>query len=152
LIISDSLFSGQRDIQEDESGGLAIELLSEFGFESINLDYYPDEQAAIKSKIENDISETTGLILLVGGTGVAPRDVTTDAVEEIIKKHLPGFGEEFRRRSMAQVQEKAHLSRAIAGVKDQSLIIALPGSPKAVELGIDIIRKLLPHIMELIRR
>ena len=151
LIISDSLFSGLRDISEDESGASAIDLLSNFGFESINLDYYPDELAAIKSKINHDIGEKNGLILLIGGTGISQRDVTTDAVKEIIKKELPGFGETFRQKSYEAIGDKAILSRAIAGVKDQSLIIALPGSPNAVVLGIQIIENIIYHIMELLK-
>ncbi len=151
LIISDSLFSGTRDISEDESGATAIDLLSNFGFASINLDYYPDELAAIKSKIDHDVSEKNGLILLIGGTGIAPRDVTTDAVIEIIKKELPGFGEQFRKLSYDQIGDKALLSRAIAGIKNESVIIALPGSPNAVLLGISIIEKIIQHIMELLR-
>lgn len=151
LIISDSLFSGLRDISEDESGASAIDLLSNFGFESINLDYYPDEFAAIKSKINQDVAEKNGLILLIGGTGISPRDVTTDAVKEIIKKELPGFGETFRQKSYESIGDKAMLSRAIAGIKDKSLIIALPGSPNAVNLGIDIVEKIIYHVMELLK-
>lgn len=152
LIISDSLFSGQKDISEDQSGALAIDLLSDFGFESINLDYYPDEQPAIESKIENDVASKNGLILLIGGTGIAHRDVTVDALKAVVDKELPGFGEEFRRRSFEQVQEMAFLSRATAGVKNQSVIIALPGSSKAVKLGIDLLGAMIEHILQLIRR
>ena len=151
LIISDSLFTGSKEISEDESGALAIDLLSNFGFEYINLDYYPDEIAAIKSKIQDDIADSTGLILLIGGTGISKRDVTTDAIKEIIKKELPGFGEEFRRKSFEQVGSKAMMSRVIAGVKNESLVIGLPGSPKAVELGVKLIEDIIFHVMELLR-
>ena len=151
LIISDSLFSGARESSEDESGTIAIDLLSNFGFESINLDYYPDELAAIKSKISDDVADRVGLILLIGGTGIAKRDVTIDAINELITKELPGFGEEFRRRSLEQVGSKALLSRTTAGICEKTLIIGLPGSPKAVELGVEIIEKIIYHIMELLR-
>lgn len=151
LIISDSLFSGRRDISEDESGALAIDMLSNFGFESINLDYYPDEVTAIKSKIQDDTVAKVGLILLIGGTGIAPRDVTIDAIQEVITKELPGFGEEFRRKSIEQVGLKGLLTRVTAGTREESLIIGIPGSPKAVEVGINLIEGIMSHILQLLR-
>lgn len=152
LIISDSLFSGQKEISEDQSGQIAIDVLSNFGFDSINLDYYPDELIAIKSKVENDVSQRVGLILLIGGTGIAERDVTIEAIDEIISKELPGFGEIFRRKSLDEIGYRALLSRTKAGTSGASLIVALPGSPGAVKTGLQIVEEIIRHAMQLLKR
>ena len=150
VIVSDSLFSGLTEMESDESGPKALEILSEVGVSQINLDYFPDDFAAIKGKIESEIARGVGLIVLIGGTGISHRDMTIEAVGSTLEKELPGFGEEFRRRSFQQVQERALLSRATAGVAQKSVIVAMPGSPKAVNVGLELTLGFLGHALSLL--
>jgi molybdenum cofactor synthesis domain-containing protein len=90
IIVSDSLFSGENDITNDTSGPTAIEILTDAGIDSINLDYYPDEVSALQSKVEWDVQEKVDLIIFIGGTGISPRDVTYEAVSSKLFKELPG--------------------------------------------------------------
>ncbi len=152
VVVSDSLFSGSSDISHDISGPNAIDILSEAGIASINLDYFPDDFAALAAKIDSDVLTNFNLIILIGGTGIAARDVTYEAVKSILDKEIMGFGEEFRRVSYIQIKEKALLSRAIAGTIRKSLVIALPGSPNAVEVGLKIALGFLGHAIELINK
>lgn len=152
VIVSDSLFSGISNLSDDVSGPKAVDILSSSGITSINLDYYPDDIAALKGKIESDVSQGIELIICIGGTGIAKRDVTIEAVESLVDKTLPGFGEEFRRRSYEEIKEKALLSRSIAGVFRSSLIIALPGSPNAVEVGLNLLLGFVGHAIKLMRK
>ncbi|MHA2170798.1 MAG: MogA/MoaB family molybdenum cofactor biosynthesis protein [Candidatus Kariarchaeaceae archaeon] len=151
VVISDSLFSGTTDISNDVSGPNAIDVLSQAGITSINLDYFPDDFAAISAKVDSDVLLNVDLIVLIGGTGIAPRDVTVEAVKSIIDKEIPGFGEEFRRLSYEQIKDRALLSRAFAGVIKKSVVVALPGSPNAVEVGIKILLGFLGHAINLLR-
>lgn len=117
----------------------------------INLDYFPDDLMALKTKIDKDILDKIDLILLLGGTGIAVRDITIEAMQLIMTKELPGFGEEFRRRSYDQIKGNAFLSRSTAGTKNHSLIVGLPGSPKAVEVGITLVLEFLGHANRLLK-
>ncbi|MHA2252858.1 MAG: MogA/MoaB family molybdenum cofactor biosynthesis protein [Candidatus Kariarchaeaceae archaeon] len=152
VVVSDSLFSGTSDISNDISGPNAIDILSEAGISSINLDYFPDDFAALAAKVDSDILLNTDLIILIGGTGIDPRDVTIEAVKSIMDKEIPGFGEEFRRRSYEDIKERALLSRAFAGVIRRSVVVALPGSPNAVDTGLRLLLGFLGHAVNLIRK
>ncbi len=152
IMVSDSLFSGSSDFTEDKSSNIALETLNESGIYSVNLDYFPDDFAALRSKIEDDTSNGFDLIILLGGTGITSRDVSIEALKSKIIKELPGFGEEFRRISMQEVQERALLSRATAGVYKKSVIVAIPGSPNAVKTGIELICKIVGHALNLLHR
>ena len=151
VIVSDSLFSGENDITNDQSGPVAIEILTDAGINSVNLDYYPDEVSALQSKVEWDVQENVDLIIFIGGTGISPRDVTYEAILSKLSKELPGFGEEFRRRSIEQVQGRGILSRALCGTFSKSLVVSLPGSPNAVKLGLEIVLSFLGHAINLLR-
>jgi molybdenum cofactor biosynthesis protein B len=151
IIVSDSLFSGENDITNDTSGPTAIEILTDAGIDSINLDYYPDEVSALQSKVEWDVQEKVDLIIFIGGTGISPRDVTYEAVSSKLFKELPGFGEEFRRRSIQEIQGRGILSRALCGTLSKSLVVTLPGSPNAVRLGLEIALSFLGHAINLLK-
>ncbi|MHA2275522.1 MAG: MogA/MoaB family molybdenum cofactor biosynthesis protein [Candidatus Kariarchaeaceae archaeon] len=151
VIVSDSLFSGENDITNDLSGPVAVELLTDAGIDSVNLDYYPDEVSALQSKVESDVQDNIDIVIFIGGTGISPRDVTIEAVASKLFKELPGFGEEFRRRSIEQIHGRGILSRAICGVVSKSLVVTLPGSPKAVELGLEIVLSFLGHAVNLVK-
>jgi len=90
------------------------------------------------------------LVLTTGGTGFAPRDVTPEATLAVIERSAPGFAEVMRMRSLA-VTPHAMLSRAVAGIRGTTLIINLPGSPKAVKENLQFIEAAIPHAMDLLR-
>ncbi len=143
--------SDSRTTRDDAGGDLLCERLIAAGCR-INLRaLVPDEPAEIVAAIarvcDGDLAD---VIVTTGGTGIAPRDQTYEAVEGLLEKTLDGFGEAFRRLSWDEIGPKAILSRAIAGVHQQRLIVCLPGSPKAVALAIDrILLPVLEHAVEL---
>ena len=109
-----------------------------------------DEVEIIKDVVQSAASDgVIDVIILTGGTGIAPRDVTPEAIESIFEKRLDGFGEEFRRRSWDLIGPRAMLSRAVAGVVRGSLVFSLPGSEKAVELGVELLAPALAHLVDL---
>jgi molybdopterin adenylyltransferase len=92
------------------------------------------------------------VVILTGGTGIAPRDTTYDAVEGLLEKTLPGFGEIFRQLSFAEIGSRAIASRAVAGVYQSTLFFSLPGSSKAVKLAMEaLILPELPHLVSLLQ-
>jgi molybdenum cofactor biosynthesis protein B len=110
----------------------------------------PDQlRAAIARVCDEDLADA---IVTTGGTGIAPRDRTYEAVETLLDKTLDGFGEAFRRLSWDEVGARAVLSRAIAGVHRGRILAALPGSPKAVVLAVDrVLAPILAHAVALAR-
>lgn len=155
-IVSDSLFQMQelnKDSEEkDKSGPVALEKMVDYGIMKTNIDYLPDEESALKAKIESEITLKTDLIILIGGTGLAKRDVTFEAISSVIEKEIPGFGEEFRRQSYQHVGPFGLMSRAVAGIKKKSIIVGIPGSPKATELAMDILLPMVGHVSQLLRK
>jgi len=155
-IVSDSLFQqielNEESEQKDSSGPIALEKLIDFGIMKTNIDYLPDEQSALKAKIESEITLKTDLVILIGGTGLSKRDVTYEAVTSIYEKEILGFGEEFRRQSYQEIGAFGLMSRATAGIKKNTIIVAIPGSPKATGLALDILLPMVGHISQLIRR
>lgn len=155
-IVSDSLFHGMEmkteDPKNDESGPLALEMLAEEGVGHTNIDYLPDEYAAIKAKIEEEAVKGTDLVIFIGGTGLSKRDVTTDAIEQVIDKTIYGFGEEFRRHSIEEIGPFGMISRAIAGVYKRALIVGIPGSPNAAETGLKILLPIVGHTLQQLRK
>lgn len=149
LTLSDRASSG---IYEDRSGPEIERVLTEHGFAEIEWlrKVIPDERALIESTLLAlcDI-EHCDLILTTGGTGPAPRDVTPEATRAILERELPGFGEIMRVQSFAKVPT-AILSRSTAGTRGRTLILNLPGNPKAIgeclPLVIPAIREALKHL------
>jgi molybdopterin adenylyltransferase len=143
LTLSDK---GSRGEREDASGPLISELLKKINAEVIYSDILPDEKELIKEKLL-EFSGKVDLILTTGGTGLSPRDVTPDATLEVIEKEVPGIAEAMRLEGLKKTN-RAMLSRAVAGVKNNCLIINLPGSPKAVKEGLEAIIDVIPHAIE----
>lgn len=110
----------------------------------------PDDRVRIAAELVDLVDrEGAGLVLTTGGTGPAPRDVTPEAVLDIAPKVIPGIGETMRRAAPARVPT-AMLSRQIAAVRGQSLIICVPGTPKAISECLDAVFPALPHCLQLI--
>ncbi|MDN5906829.1 MAG: molybdenum cofactor biosynthesis protein MoaB [Staphylococcus equorum] len=144
--------SDTRDYKTDKGGKLVIELLSELNV-SIDKAHYKivkDEQEAIQMQVEQWLSEDIDVIVTTGGTGIAQRDVTIEAVSSFYTKEIEGFGELFRYLSYAEdVGTRALLSRAIAGTVGDKLIFSIPGSTGAVKLALEkLIKPELNHLVK----
>ncbi len=142
--------SDTRTVATDKSGKLIRELLEQNEHKCVNHVIVPDEKERIKQIIQQGIkSEQVEAILLTGGTGISMRDVTIEVVEKMIEKEIPGFGEIFRMLSYTEdIGSAAMMSRAIAGVTNSKVIIAMPGSSGAVKLAME--KLILPEISHII--
>ena len=149
VTISDRASQG---IYEDLSGKEIEKYLKENILDNWEKEYrlIPDEFELIKSTLNELIEANCHLILTTGGTGPTKRDVTPEATKEVIEKELPGFGEIMRIESL-KYTPTAILSRATAGIKGKSLIINLPGKPKAIKECLDIIFPVVPFTLKLIK-
>ena len=148
LTVSDKGSQGKR---RDISSEAIREKLLQTDFTVSAYDIVPDEIERIVDKLISWADEDEiDVILTTGGTGLGPRDVTPEATLSVIDKLSPGFAEAMRIESM-KITPRAMLSRAVAGVRKQCLIINLPGSPKAVRECIDIILPALPHAVDILR-
>ena len=148
LTISDRSSRGQR---EDKSGRVIEELLQSIGAEIKEYRIVPDEQETIARNLR-EFSDSLGVDLIVttGGTGLTSRDVTPEATLEVIDKRIPGFEEAMRAESI-KVTPHGMLSRAVSGLRGRTIIVNLPGSPKAVRETLSVILPALPHAVELTR-
>lgn len=148
LTASDRSASGAR---EDESGVLLKALLESLPAEVVAYQVLPDEKDLLsRTLIHLSDLFACDLVLTTGGTGLAPRDHTPDATREVIDKEIPGIAQAIREMSMKKTPF-AMLSRGISGVRGRTLIINLPGSPKAVAETFEILRPILSHAVELLR-
>ena len=144
LTVSDRCSRGEA---EDKSGPLISELMSPYG-ETARYMTVPDEKARIEEAlIELCDDVRSDLVLTTGGTGLAPRDVTPEATLAVIEKAVPGIPEAIRAESL-KITPRAMLSRAVAGIRGQTLIVNLPGSPKAVKESLEVLLPVLEHAME----
>jgi molybdenum cofactor biosynthesis protein B len=145
--------SDTRRPANDASGARAAEMLASAGHEVRERVIVPDEAAEIGARVRAAIADPEiDAVVLTGGTGVAPRDVTTETIEALLQKRLDGFGEIFRMLSFAEVGGAAMLSRAVAGIAGSTAIFALPGSTKAVELAMaKLVVPELGHLIGLLR-
>lgn len=148
ITVSDKGSRGERD---DISGREIIEILKGISINVNDYEIIPDEKDVIRQKlIEYTDDKNLDLIITTGGTGVSPRDVTPDATLEIIEKEIPGMAEAMRRESSSKTPH-AMISRAVVGVRNQTLIINLPGSPKGVRENLLVIIPALIHAIEKIK-
>ena len=142
--------SGYRREREDLSGPAIREILEREGYEVISMDILPDDQVMLAGKLQEIAdSEKAELILTTGGTGFSERDVIPEATEEVIERKVPGIPEAIRAYSMT-ITKRAMLSRATAGIRGKTLIINLPGSPKAVRESLEYIIDALAHGLEIL--
>ena len=143
LTLSDKGSKGQR---EDESGPVIKEILKTIGCEVVHYEVLPDEKELIKGALIR-FSGRVSLIITTGGTGLSPRDVTPEATREVIEREVPGIPEAMRAYGLLKTK-RAMLSRAVAGMRGGTLIINLPGSPKAVREGLGAVIEAIPHAVE----
>lgn len=147
ITVSDSAALGER---EDVSGGSLARLLGQNGASSVARATVPDERERIAAAlIEFSGEARVDLILTTGGTGLAPRDVTPEATQQVIDCQAPGFAEAIRNHSL-RITPLAMLSRGMSGVRGNTLIINLPGGPKAVEESFAVIAPVLEHALEVL--
>jgi molybdopterin adenylyltransferase len=148
ITVSDRAARGEYD---DRSGPIIKRLLSEqLGWQIADEAIVPDEQSQIADLLVRWADERRlALILTTGGTGFAPRDVTPEATRAVIEREAPGLAEAMRSASL-QATPHAMLSRAVCGIRGSSLIINLPGSPKAVRENLVVLLPVLPHAIDLL--
>lgn len=145
ITLSDKGSKGER---EDESGMIIREMIMSIGASVSHYEVLPDEKPDIVEVLSRlSDSGTIDLILTTGGTGVSPRDVTPEATREVIERELPGMAEAMRAESLKKTPH-AMISRAIAGIRKRTLIVNLPGSPRAVRENLAVILPALPHAIE----
>lgn len=148
IISSDKGSKGER---EDLSGKIIKNMMQENGYEVVDYIIIPDEKLLLQeTMIEMCDKKKIDLILTSGGTGFSKRDVTPEATLEIINRQTPGISEAIRYYSL-QITPKAMLSRAASGIRGDTLIINLPGSPKAVKESIEFLLPALEHGLEILK-
>lgn len=148
VTVSDKGHSGER---KDVSGPLLATLLQKIGAEVVHQRIVPDEQPKIERVlIEMADEERLDLIVTTGGSGLTPRDVTPEATLAVIEREAPGLAEVLRFEGYRKTP-LAVLSRGVAGVRGKTLIVNLPGSPKAVREGMETLVSILPHAVKMVR-
>jgi molybdopterin adenylyltransferase len=147
ITISDGVSSGER---EDTSGATAERSLRDAGFGEISRVTVPDEGLAIEEALRLCVEEGFDLVVTTGGTGFGPRDVTPEATRRVIEREAPGLAELMRAEGIRKTPMAA-LSRGIAGAVGRTLVLNLPGSPKAVQENLAAVLPVLPHALDTLR-
>lgn len=143
--------SSSRTAADDRAGDAIVTALRDGGHAVADRDIVSDDEAAIKRTVEEFLDDdAVDAVVTTGGTGVTPDDVTIEAVRPLFDRELPGFGEQFRARSVESVGPLGMLSRATAGVSGASPVFCLPGSEDAARLGTaDLVVPVLGHLVGL---
>ncbi len=147
ITVSDRSARGER---ADASGPALAELLRERGYEVVHMGIVPDERRDIERALREQAAADVALVLTTGGTGFSPRDVTPEATTAVCDRMAPGIPEAMRAASMA-ITPRGCLSRAAAGIVDRTLIVNLPGSPKAARENIEAVIDGLEHGLLMLR-
>jgi len=147
ITVSDKGFRGER---EDTAGPLAASMLKEAGYEVIAVSIVPDERPLIEAELRRHADEIgANLILTSGGTGFSKRDVTPEATIAVCERLAPGIPEAMRAYCLS-ITNRAMLSRAVAGLYHDALIVNLPGSPKAVRENLEPVLPALEHGVQML--
>lgn len=137
--------SDTRTLETDTGGAKVAEMLAGGGHKVGGRQIVPDEPDAINAAARAGIEAAgVGAVILTGGTGVAPRDVTPESVEPLLERTIPGFGELFRQLSYEDIGSAALLSRAVAGLAQGTVVFVIPGSRGAVSLAME--KLILPEL------
>lgn len=148
ITVSDRSFRGERP---DESGPVVRAMLEEAGYQVDQVQIVPDDLGTISRTLMQAADEAdVALIVTTGGTGFAPRDVTPEATTAVCQRMTPGIGEAMRTASM-RITPRGMLSRATAGIRGRSLIVNLPGSPKAARENLEAVLPALDHGLQMLR-
>lgn len=148
LTSSDSGHKGER---QDIGGDAVAGLMAEHGHELIDRALEPDDQSRLSERLRSWAKRSdVEIVLTTGGTGLAPRDVMPEATRSVIEYEVPGIAEAMRSASLA-ITKMAMLSRGLAGVVNQTLIINLPGSPKGAVETLEVVMPVLAHAVEIMR-
>lgn len=144
IVCSDSISKGSK---EDRAGKAIMNKLKQCGVEVTDYIVIPDEKEEIITKTKNYCSQNLNIVILTGGTGLSPRDITTESLEEIIEKRIPGIEEAMR--SYGQMRTPySMLSRSVTGLIENTLVLGLPGSTKGASGSMD---ALFPHILHIFK-
>ena len=146
ITVSDGVSAGTR---EDESGRVLVRILKEAGFDVMEPVIVPDAEKRIADAIVAAAEHGVDVVVTTGGTGLGPRDVTPQATSAVIDFEVPGIGEAMRRAGAASTPMAA-LSRSMAGVRGQTLIINVPGSPKGATESLEAVLPALAHAIKLL--
>ena len=148
LTVSDSCAAQKR---QDISGQTIRDTLPADRFKICEYKVVPDERSDIQNELIHFADELKiDIVITTGGTGLGPRDVTPEATVAVCEKMVPGLAEAIRQEGLKKTKN-AMLSRAVAGVRQSTLIINLPGSPKAVRESLEIVLDVLPHAIEMLK-
>jgi len=148
ITVSDRASSGQYS---DLAGPALAAAVRQYGWDVVVEVLVPDEMEAIASAILSVIAQGAGLVLTTGGTGIAERDVTPEAIRGIMRTEIPGFGEVMRAASMP-ITPNALLSRGLGAVVEGAIVLALPGKPSGAVECLGFVVGALPHAVKLARR
>ncbi len=147
ITVSDRSAAGAR---EDASGPALVELLNAHGYDVVSTAIVPDEKPQIEAALRAAVAADVALVLTTGGTGFSPRDVTPEATTAVCERMAPGIPEAMRAASMA-ITPRACLSREAAGICGRTLIVNLPGSPKAAQENIEAVIDPIAHGLRILR-
>lgn len=145
ITVSDRASAG---VYEDHGGPALKKAAAGYGWQVIAEAIVPDDLQKIQQAIRSFAAQGCGLILTTGGTGIAERDVTPEAIRGIMRVEIPGFGEVMRARSL-DITPNAILSRSLAALVDRSLVIALPGKPSGAVECLSFVKDAIPHSVKL---
>ena len=147
ITVSDRAAEGEYE----DLGGPEVRKAAEgYGWTVVSETIVADHKPAIQRAIRECLAKECGLILTTGGTGVAPRDVTPEAIREIADRELPGFGEQMRMESL-NITPNAILSRNLAATVGSALVIALPGKPKGAVECLGFVKGAIPHCVKVVQ-
>lgn len=147
ITVSDRCYN---KIRVDESGPVVEKILKDNGYNVIKSIILPDEKEMIVSSLKNAAKENINLIITTGGTGLAPRDITPEATLAVCEKIVPGIPELMRYEPL-KITKRAALSRAVCGICKKTLILNLPGSPKAAKENLEAVLSLIDHSLFLLK-
>jgi len=147
VVCSDTIAAGQK---EDKAGKAIIEKLEKYGISIVNSTVIPDEKTAIEAEVNAATSKNTDLLIFTGGTGMSNRDVTPETLLPLLDREMPGVSEAIRNYGQDRTPFSM-LSRSVAGVKDKTVILALPGSTKGASESMDAIFPSLLHVFRIFK-